>query len=508
MSDSRETDLVVRGRRVVTPAGMRPARVRVSGGVIRSVEAIDVGAPGEAIGAGGPGVGGTAPEERDDDRGPPAGARPGSDGPGRPARRVDAGDSVVMPGVVDSHVHVNEPGRTDWEGFRSATDAAACGGVTTLVDMPLNCSPVTTRVAALEEKVARVAGRCRVDCGFWGGAVPGNAGELAALAGAGVLGFKCFLCPSGIEEFPHLGKEDLREALTAVSDLGLPLLVHAELPQHLGGPGGASTAPSAEAGGAATPEAGDPRAYATYLATRPPEAEVEAIALLLEGARETGARVHVVHLSAADGLGPIRRAREDGVAVTVETCPHYLTFVAEGVPEGATSYKCAPPIRGRRNREALWRALERGEIDLVASDHSPCPPEWKDSRGGDFLAAWGGVASLQLALSATWTAARERGHGPEALARWMCEEPARLAGLGDRKGRIAPGLDGDLVIWDPDTEWTVRGRDLHHRHPVTPYEGRTLSGRVDRTYVRGVEVYAEGRLADERPGRWVRGRAA
>lgn len=476
MSRASEADLIVRGRRVVTPDGVRPARVRVSGGVIRSVEALDpeaAAAPRDATGPDGTAGPGEAP------------------GSGAATREVDAGDAVVMPGVVDTHVHVNEPGRTDWEGFRSATDAAAAGGVTTIVDMPLNCSPVTTSAEALTEKAERAAGRCRVDYGFWGGAIGGNEDELGGLAEAGVLGFKAFLCPSGIDEFPHLDRRELDETLAAVARLGSTLLVHAEHPARLADPGGP-----------------DLTRYAVHLAARPPEAEVEAIDLLARGAAETGARVHVVHLSAAGGVGPVRRARAEGVGVSVETCPHYLTFVAEEIPPGATSFKCAPPIREGANREALWRALGRGEIDLVASDHSPCPPEMKDPAGGDFRTAWGGVASLQLALAATWTEARARGHGLEDLVRWMCEGPARLAGLAERKGRIAPGWDADLVVWDPDGEWTVRGTELHHRHPVTPYEGRTLAGRVERTFVRGVEVYEEGRLAEERPGRWLRREAA
>ena len=471
MPHAPETDLVVEGRRVVTPSGVRPARVRVAGGVIRAVEPLEGDDGAE-----------TAPD-------PSTRART----EGRPGvRRVDAGDAVVFPGVVDTHVHVNEPGRTEWEGFRSATDAAAAGGVTTLVDMPLNCSPVTTTAEALAAKAARAEGRCRVDVGSWGGAVPGNAAELAPMARAGARGFKAFLCPSGLEAFPPLEPSDLDEALAAVAGTGLPLLVHAELPSRL-----------READAAA-----DPASYAAYLETRPPEAEVAAIELLLDAAGAAGARVHVVHLAAAAGLAPIRRARERGVAVTVETCPHYLTFEAEEVPDGATAFKCAPPIRGREDREALWEGLAAGEIDLVATDHSPCPPPMKAPERGDFRDAWGGIASLQLSLAATWTAARARGHGLVELARWLCEGPARLAGLEGRKGRIAPGCDADLVVWDPDAAWTVRGAELHHRHPITPYEGRTLSGRVERTYVRGEPVFADGGLADGRPGRWIGREAA
>ncbi len=469
MSEGSEAELVVCGRRVVTPEGVRPARVCIEAGVIRAVEELE---PGDRV----------------------------SDLPAAPDtsnRVIDAGDAVVMAGVVDTHVHVNEPGRTDWEGFRSATDAAAAGGVTTLVDMPLNCSPVTTDVAALEAKAASAEGRCRVDVGFWGGAVPGNVADLAPLADAGVLGFKCFLCPSGLDEFPPLGAEGLEEALAVVAALDRPLLVHAELPERL-------REPDVAADGRTDAST----AYADYLATRPPEADVEAVALLVRGARETEARVHVVHLAASAALEPIRRGRGEGVAVTVETCPHYLTFAAEEVPDGDARFKCAPPIREAREREALWRALDEGAIDLVASDHSPCPPAMKATADGGFHGAWGGIASIQLSLPATWTAARDRGHGVADLARWMCEGPARLAGLEGRKGRIAPGLDADLVIWEPEEEWTVRGADLRHRHPVTPYEGRTLAGRVRRTLVRGETVYEEGRLGETRPGRTLRRRAA
>ena len=479
MSHAAKTDLVVVGRRVVTPSGVRPARVRVADGVIRTVEPLD----GDG--------GGAAP---DPDAAPAAGS-PADRATG--VKRFDAGDAVVFPGVVDTHVHVNEPGRSAWEGFRSATDAAAAGGVTTLVDMPLNCSPVTTTAEALAAKAARAEGRCRVDIATWGGAVPGNVAQLAPMARAGARGFKAFLCPSGLEEFPHLEPSDLRETLAAVAASGLPLLVHAELPGRLREPG---------AGGRGAPA--EPSSYATYLATRPPEAEVAAIELLVDAAAEAGARVHVVHLAAGAGLVPIRRARERGVAVTVETCPHYLTFAAEEIPDGATAFKCAPPIRGREDREALWEGIDAGEVDLVATDHSPCPPGMKSPERGDFLEAWGGISSLQVSLAATWTAARTRGHGLGALARWLCEGPSRLAGLEDRKGRIAPGFDADLVVWDPDAEWTVRGAELHHRHPLTPYEGRTLAGSVELTFVRGVPVFEDGGLTDGRPGRWLGREAA
>ena len=400
----------------------------------------------------------------------------------------DLGDLVLMPGLVDTHVHVNEPGRAEWEGFETATRAAAAGGVTTIVDMPLNSVPATTNLAALAAKRAAAAGKCSVDVAFWGGVVPGNAVELAGLAAAGVRGFKCFLVPSGVDEFPHVGERDLREAMPHVARLGLPLLVHAELP-----------GPIDAAARSATWQ--NPRSHASWLASSPGGAEREEIVMMLELCEETGCRVHVVHLSAADAVPLLRSARAHRAAVTVETCPHYLFFDAGEIADGATPFKCAPPIRERENREALWAALRAGVIDLVATDHSPCPPELKRIGSGDFFAAWGGIASLELSLAAVWNGARARGFTPADLARWMCERPARLAGLEGAKGAIAPGLDADLVAWDPAEEWTVDATVLHQRHKLTPYAGRRLAGRVRRTYVRGELVYRDGALTGARPGR-------
>jgi allantoinase len=376
-----------------------------------------------------------------------------------------------MPGIVDTHVHVNDPGRTEWEGFATASAAAAAGGVTTIVDMPLNSVPATTTVAALELKRA-AANAASVSVEFWGGVVPGNAADLDALADAGVRGFKCFLSPSGVDEFQHVGESDLRLALPIIARRGLPLLVHAEAPAAL------------------RPAAADanPRAYATWLACRPPRAELDAIALLIDLCREFRAPIHVVHLAAADALPMLRRARAEGLPITVETCPHYLTFSAEEIAEAGTLYKCAPPIRGAANRDALWAGLNDGTIDLVATDHSPSPPEMKGT--GDFLRDWGGIASLELGLAATWTGASARHVPIERLARWLCTAPARLAGLDDR-GVLAAGRRADLVVWDPDAEFTVDAAALHHRHKRTPYDGRRLRGRVLETYVGGEVVYRE-----------------
>jgi allantoinase len=444
-------DFVLLSTRVVTTQGVAPAAIAIADGIITAVR--DYGTVGDA------------------------------------ARQLDVGESVVLPGVVDTHVHVNEPGRTEWEGFETATRAAAAGGVTTIVDMPLNSIPVTTSVEALDQKARAAAGRALVDYGFWGGVVPGNSAQLAPLARAGVLGFKCFLVASGIEEFPAVAEADLRTAMTTLTELRLPLLVHAELP-----------GPIARA--AAHP-ANHPRRYASYLASRPREAELEAIELLLRLCRETGCHVHVVHLSAADALHRVRDARRSGLPITVETCPHYLTFAAEDIPDGATACKCAPPIRERENRERLWGGLADGTIDLVTSDHSPAPPDLKCPEAGDFFRAWGGVASLELALAATWTGARARGRDMQDVARWLAERPARLAGL-PQKGRIAPGCDADLVVFDPDARFSVEPARLRQRHPITPYAGMTLQGVVRQTFVRGIRVYDEGEFPAGRIGRWVR----
>ncbi|HYU97764.1 MAG TPA: allantoinase AllB [Pyrinomonadaceae bacterium] len=391
--------------------------------------------------------------------------------------------SLVMAGLVDTHVHINEPGRTEWEGFATATRAAAAGGVTTLVDMPLNSIPPTTTLAGLAEKFAAARGKCSVDVGFWGGVVPGNAGELAALSAAGVVGFKCFLIHSGVDEFPNVTEDDLREALPELARLGALLIVHAELP-----------GPISRAGISA--ETVSPTEYATFLASRPRAAEDEAVALMIKLSREFGARVHIVHHSSADSLAMLRDAKAAGTKITAETCPHYLSFAAEDIPDGATEFKCCPPIRERDNREQLWTALGEGTIDMVVSDHSPCPPEMKLRESGDFLQAWGGISSLQLRLPIVWTESRRRGFYFEDVARWLCSAPAKLVGLERRKGSIAQGYDADLVIWNPKKQFRVEAEELQHRHKLTPYQDRVLDGVVEKTFLRGRKIYDNGEFID------------
>jgi allantoinase len=427
---------VVRGTRIVTPNGVRTCTIHIEDGrVTRLSDTNDV----------------------------PAGASV-----------LDVGDLVVMPGLVDTHVHVNEPGRTEWEGFATATRAAAAGGVTTLLDMPLNSIPATTSVAALEAKARAAAGRTWVDVGFIGGVVPGNAAMLRELHEAGVLAFKCFLVPSGVPEFAHVSEADLREAMPVLASFDALLMVHAEAPAVID---------------AAMPHASnDRRSYATYLASRPAAAEHEAIAMILRLAEDTGARVHIVHVSSGESLPLIAAARARGVRISAESCPHYLTLDASCIPDGATEYKCAPPIRSRADRDALWSGLACGDLDMIVSDHSPCPPDMKGREAGDFLAAWGGIASLQLGASIIWTEMHARGIALERLAHWMSDAPARLVGLAS-KGRIESGFDADFVIFDPDAEWHVDATSLEHRHPVTPYAGRRLRGAVCATYVRGTLAY-------------------
>jgi allantoinase len=441
-------DLVFRAQRVITVAGEVARCVGVRDGRIAAIEPYD------------------------------------SELPGHSGHVVEVGpDEVLLPGLVDSHVHVNEPGRTEWEGFATATRAAAAGGVTTIIDMPLNSIPPTVDVEALDVKRKSAEGQIWTDTGFWGGAIPGNASRLRGLHDAGVFGFKCFLLHSGVDEFPHLGPDELAEALRVVASFGGLMIVHAE-----------DSAAIDHAVIDRAPGCHGQR-YRDFLRSRPRGAENVAIAQVIELSRWTGCRVHILHLSSSDALPMIASARRDGVRITVETCPHYLTFAAEEIPDGATQYKCCPPIREADNRELLWQGLADGVIDFVASDHSPCTPDLKRFDVGDFGVAWGGISSLQLGLPAVWTEARRRGHPLRSVVDWMATRPAEFAGLR-RKGQVALGYDADFCVFAPDGAFVVDPAHLHHKNPVTPYAGRPLAGVVRRTWLRGEPVDEEphGRL--------------
>ena len=437
-------------RRVVTPDGVRPGALLVERGRIREVVAPD-----------------QVPSH---------------------AESHDFGDAAILPGLVDSHVHINDPGRTDWEGFETATRAAAAGGYTLLVDMPLNCLPATINVSALDAKRAAAQGRCRIDWMAWGGVVANNQRDIEPLANAGVSGFKCFLVHPGIDGFTMVTEQQLRAALPHVARTGLPLLVHAELPV----PIDSATANLADA---------DWSVYQTYLQSRPQEAELSAIRMLLSLCREYKFRLHIVHLSASHALPELRAARSEGLTFSVETCPHYLHFNAETIPKGATLYKCAPPIRSRENCEQLWQGLRDRTIGLVATDHSPCLPEMRRLAEGNFQSAWGGIASLSVALPVMYTEAVKREFSLNDIARWMAEAPANLAGCASRKGRIAVGCDADFVIFDPETEFVVSKNRLHYRHPLSPYLGEKLRGVVRATYLRGTPVFRDGGFPGEPAGK-------
>jgi allantoinase len=441
-----DADVIIRGRNVVLPDAITPASIHIADGIIIAV-------------------------------GP-------YDGPTSDCDVIDvASPAVVMPGLVDTHVHVNEPGRTEWEGFYTATRAAAAGGTTTLIDMPLNSIPATTTVAAFQAKLKAAKDQCHVDVGFWGGVVPGNTSELKSLFDAGVVGFKCFLVPSGVEEFPHVTENDLCRAMPELTRLDALLIVHAELPHdedesaHL-----------------------DPCRYDTFLSSRPCADENRAIELMIRLSREFGTRVHIVHLSSAEALPMLREARASGVRISAETCPHYLYFASENIGEARTEFKCCPPIRDRENREQLWRGLIDGTIETVVSDHSPCLAELKLRELGDFMQAWGGISSLQLRLPIIWTEARRRGLSILDLSRWLCFEPARLVNLHHRKGSIAQGQDADLIVWNPDSEFKVSSQMLYHRNKLTPYDGEVLSGLVQKTFLHGQKIYDDGEFFAENAG--------
>jgi allantoinase len=403
---------------------------------------------------------------------------------------TDCGNSALLPGLVDTHVHINQPGRTDWEGFRTATRAAAAGGYTTLVDMPLNCLPETTTVAALEEKRKSAQGECFVDWAPWGGAVADNQSHILPLARAGVLGFKCFLIYPGCDGFTMIDQQQLEAALPFIAESGLPLLVHAEL----AGPIDAATQRLSKS---------DWRRYATYLASRPDEAELEAIRLMIRLCRQYTFRLHIVHLSTAIALTEIKAARAEGLPITVETCPHYLHFAAQEIADGATLLKCAPPIRGKKNQEVLWHGLRDGAIDMIVTDHSPCPPEMKREDTGRFDQAWGGIASLSLALSVIHTDCSRRGLLLDQIARWMSSAPADLAGISHRAGTLEPGREANFIIFDTEAEVAVTADKLHYRHAVSPYLGETLRGVVKQTFLRGKSIYREGNFTPTPSGREV-----
>ena len=447
------TDLIIRGRRVVFADHVGPASIHICEGRVTFVGGI---------------------EESTGD-----------------CEVLDVGDdALVMPGLVDTHVHINSPGRTEWEGFATATKAAAAGGVTTLIDMPLNSVPPTTTTEGLQAKLNAASNNCYVDIGFWAGVIPGNTQQLAALHEAGAVGFKCFLVPSGVDEFAHVTEKDLLDAMPELSRLGALLIVHAELPGPIE---------------RATRTIGPANDYSTFLSSRPREAENAAIEMLIRLSRDYGTRVHIVHLSSADGIPLLREAQAAGVRISAETCPHYLHFAAETIPNGATEFKCCPPIRELDNREELWRGLTSGTIDFVVSDHSPCPASLKLREQGDFRNAWGGIASLQLRLPVMWTEVQSRGLSLLDLTRWLCSGPAAQVGLDHRKGSIAPGFDADFVIWNPDEQFTVESSNLFHRHKVSPYIGETLRGVVQKTFLRGRKIYDGGEIDGASTGEFLLG---
>ncbi len=396
----------------------------------------------------------------------------------------DMKNDVVMPGLVDTHVHINEPGRTDWEGFETATKAAAAGGITTLVDMPLNCIPVTTTVDALNQKIAATKNQLWVDCGFYGGLIPDNLQDIESLADAGVLGFKAFLSHSGIDEFPNINEKHLREALPIFANKGIPILVHAELEN-----------------GAIQSE--NHSTYKSFQDSRPKSWENNAVKLLIQLSKEFDARIHIVHLSSADILAEIAQTRNDGYPISVETCPHYLHFSSEHISDGDTRFKCAPPIWESDNKEKLWSGLENGLINFITSDHSPCTAELKNLEVGDFEKAWGGISSIQFTLPVIWTECKTRGYSMDQLINWMSKQPAKFIGKDQQKGQISPGFDADLVCWNPDEKYIIQKEAIHHKNKLTPYEGESLYGVVNATFLRGQKVYENGEFLGNPTGKII-----
>lgn len=393
----------------------------------------------------------------------------------------DVGNLIVMPGLIDPHVHINEPGRIEWEGFKTATHAAAAGGITSLIEMPLNSNPVTTNALHFNLKLEAAQGKLWVNCGFWGGVVPGNQGELADLIQAGVFGLKAFLTHSGIDDFPNATGSDVFQALEILKPFGLPLLVHCEL--ELPHPDGNLLE-------------NNPQSYLNYLRSRPDQWEIEAVQLMIDLCRKTGSRVHIVHISSAGALPLVRAAKIEGLPITAETCPHYLVFNSEDIPDGDTRFKCAPPIRSRENNEKLWVALADGTLDFIASDHSPAPPEIKEIESGNLKNAWGGISGLQFSLPIIWTEAQKRGFSVFDVARWLSTAPARFTGLDTKKGKIASGYDADLVVWDPDGSVEITEDSIFHRHKITPYLNMKLAGQVHQTFINGKLAFESGSFSE------------
>ncbi len=431
-------DLAIKSKRIITPEGEKKGIVLIKDGVIIDVlESLD----------------------------------------NTDERVIDLQNKVVMPGVIDPHVHINEPGRTDWEGFTTATKAALLGGVTTIVDMPLNSTPVTTTTKAFDAKLSAAHGKLHTNCGFWGGIIPGNENEIEPLVDKGVLGFKAFLTHSGIDEFPNVTAADLRKAMPIIAKYNLPLLVHSELTTNL-----------------KQQTTNDNRFYQHYLESRPRKWEDDAIALIIQLCEEYNCHVHIVHLSSSNSIQQIAKAKQKGLPLTVETGQHYLYFNAEEIKDGQTQFKCAPPIREKENNDKLWEALKEGIIDFVATDHSPSTPDLKELKSGDFTKAWGGIASLQFALSVLWTAASKRNFTLIDITRWLCENPAKLIGRQKSNGKIAKGYEADIIVLDDQNSFSVTEDIIQHKHKITPYLNEVLVGMVEQTYLSGEKVFDSGKF--------------